>query len=157
MLRWDLWKYAVQIRRILKKLTSPGLWIHVCDYVSLAHVSRDCPFNLCVPVVLLRPYSLSYARLWHGFDVRDRHCHSRTQTMVAGAVTQNASPKLQQMSHTPYWCSVTSSASPLKYGPRPVFKVFWPVAILLYGQSQIALCSSLPGPFRELLLILLFK
>ena len=45
------------------------------DYVGMAksvgryllpdtylHVSRDCPFNLCVPVVLLRPYGLSYAR-----------------------------------------------------------------------------------------------
>ena len=35
-----------------------------------------------------------------------------------------------------------SSVGPLKYGPRPIFRVFWPVAILLYRlpkYSRVAL------------------
>ena len=120
------------------------------------HVSRDCPFNLCVPVVLLRPYGLSYARPWRSYNARDRHRCLCMQTAVAGAMTQTASLKLwQTVACSILDVSVMSSAGPLKYGPRPVFKVFWPVAILLYGPSQIVPCSSLPGPFREPPLILL--
>ena len=119
------------------------------------HVSRDCPFNLCVPVVLWRPYGLSYARPWHGCNTQDRHHRLQMQTAVARAMTQTASLKLQQMSHAPYCRSMTSSAGPLKYGPQPVFKVFWPVTVLLYGPSQIVPCSSLLDPFREPPLILL--
>ena len=43
-------------------------------------------FNLCVPVVLLRPYGLSYTRPCCGYNVRDRHRHSCMQMTVAGAV-----------------------------------------------------------------------
>ena len=67
----------------------------------LEHVSRDCPFNLCVPVVLLRPYGLSYARPWHGYPTQDRHSRLRMQMAVAGAVMQTASPKLWQMLRAP--------------------------------------------------------
>ena len=47
------------------------------------------PCNLCVPVVLLRPYGLSYARPWCGFNTRGRHHHLWMQTAVAGGRDAN--------------------------------------------------------------------
>ena len=55
--------------------------------MSLGRVSRDCPFDLYVPLGLIRPYGLSYALPWHGYHMRDWHHRLRMQTAVAGAVT----------------------------------------------------------------------
>ena len=50
------------------------------------HVSWDCPFNLSIPVVLLRPSVLSYACPWRGFDAQDRQRCLWMQVAVAGAM-----------------------------------------------------------------------
>ena len=75
----------------------PGIKANAVEVIgiSLGESVTDCPLNLCVPVVLLRPYGLSYARPWHGYHVRDQHRRLQMQTVVAGAVTQTASPKLR--------------------------------------------------------------
>ena len=66
---------------------------HICHGTALPH--------LCAPVVLLRPSGLSCAHPWRGYCARGRHRRLHTWTTVAGAVMQNASPKLRQMSHAP--------------------------------------------------------
>ena len=62
--------------------------------MSLGESVTGLPCNLCVPVVLLRPYGLSNACPWCGFNARDRHHHLRMQTVVAGARDANRVTKI---------------------------------------------------------------